>query len=216
MPDANEETLPSSLPDSERACRRVAEFYHSGMNCDKAVFMVLQDVLDLSKDRWDFSDFYSDKPDDTDQFLCKVVAAGAAAIYLDIITRRERELGGTEPIEAEPIERVNALVNDMLAETAAGRGEKLASFDPFIHDRYLKEVIVTEKMRREYKDRANQFFTEFQKTFNCQDCVDILGFDPLSYELYDEAIQEQIESGEWMEKCVECMRHIVRTLHRDS
>ena len=148
--------------------------------------------------------------------MCKVVAAGAVAIYLDIITRRERELGETEPIDVEPIGRVNALVDSMLAETAEGRGENLATFDPFSHDRYLKEGIATGKMRREYKDRSTQFFTDFKKTFNCQDCVDILGFDPFSYELYDDAIQEEIESGEWMEKCVECMQHIVRTLHRNS
>ena len=215
MPNADSKIDKSSPPASEEACQRVAKLYHSGMNCDKAVFEVLKEVLDLSQDRWDFTDFYSDKPDDTDQFLCKVVAAGAISIYLDIITTRGRELGGTAPIAMEPIERVNALVDAMLEETAAGKNEKLVTFDPFGHDRYFENEIVTEEMRYEYRERATRFLIEFQKTFHCQDCVDILGFDPLSYELYDEKTQEEIESGEWMEKCVECMQHIVRVLHRD-
>lgn len=206
----------ASTLSSEEACQRVAQLYHSGMNCDKAVFEVLKDVLDLSKDRWDFTDFYSDKPEDTDQFLCKVVAAGAISIYLDIISKRERERGGNEPIAVEPVERVNALVDAMLEETAAGKGENLTIFDPFAHDRYLKGEVVTGEMRREYQDRATQFLTEFQKTFNCQDCVDILGFDPFSYELYDEETQEEIESGEWMAKCVECMQHIIASIQNEK
>jgi len=206
----------ASKPNREAACQRVADLYNSGINCDKAVFMVLQDVLALSKTRWDFTDFYSDKPDDTDRFLCKVVAAGAMAIYLDILTKKEPEREGSEPTAAEPIERVNALVDAMLEETAAGKDEKLATFDPFVHDLYLDNEIVTGEMRREYKDRATQFLGEFQKAFNCQDCVDILGFDPFSYELYDEETQEEIESGKWMEKCVECMQLIIKIMHPDQ
>ena len=215
MSETNNSPHNTAALNSEEACQRVAKLYHSGMNCDKAVFEVLKDVLDLSKNRWDFTDFYSDKPDDTDRFLCKVVAAGAISIYLDILTKRERERGGTVPVVTEPIERVNALVDAMLEETTAGKDEKLATFDPFAHDRYLDNEIVTGEMRSEYRDRATRFLVEFQKTFNCQDCVDILGFDPFSYELYDEETQEEIESGEWMEKCVECMQHIVRSLHTD-
>ena len=199
----------------EEACQRVAKFYHSGMNCDKAVFEVLKDVLGLSKGRWDFTDFYSDKPDDTEQFLCKVVAAGAISIYLDIISKRECLQGETEFVEVEPVERVNALVTAMLNETADGKNEKLATFDPFDHDDYLKKTDASENMRKEYKERASTFFKNFYGAFNCQDCVDILGFDPFSYELYDEETQNEIESGKWMTKCVECMQHIVRSLHTD-
>jgi len=206
----------ASTLSSQEACQRVAQLYHSGMNCDKAVFEVLKDVLDLSKDRWDFTDFYSDKPDDTDRFLCKVVAAGAMAIYLDIISRIERERGRSDPGEKEPIERVNQLVNAMLNETADGKNEKLAAFDPFDHDDYLKGIDVSEDMRKEYGQRAATFFTHFDEAFNCQDCVDILGFDPFSYELYDEETQEEIESGEWMEKCVECMQHIIASIQNEK
>jgi hypothetical protein len=186
MPEKAKVKGGASKLNSEAACQRIADLYNSGINCDKAVFMVLQDVLALSKTRWDFTDFYLDKPDDTDRFLCKVVAAAAISIYLDIITKKEQKREGTEPIVAEPIERVNSLVDALLEETAAGKDEKLAPFDPCVHDRYLDNEIVTAEMRREYKDRETQFLGEFQKAFNCQDCVDILGFDPFSYELYDD------------------------------
>ncbi len=198
------------LRTSEAACQNVAALYNSGNNCDKAVFLALQDLALLPKDMWDFTDLYSDKPDDTDQFLCKVLAAGAVAIYLDILTCRFKELGIVNSKIPEPIERVNELMNVLLTETAAGKHEKLATFDPFQWDTYLDQETVTEQMRNEFKQRAARFFDDFYQAFDCRDCVDILGFDPLSYELYDEETQEQIESGEWMEKCIDCMQHIVK------
>jgi len=198
------------LQNSKKACRNVADLYNSGNNCDKAVFLALQDISLLPKEIWDFTDLYSDKPDDTEQFLCKVLAAGAVAIYLDILTRRFRELGIVNSKRPEPIERVNEMMNAILAETASGKHEKLTVFDPFEQDTYLKKEMVTEQMRGEYRQRAARLFDDFHRVFNCRDCVDILGFDPFSYELYDEEIQEQIEGGEWMEKCIDCMKHIIK------
>ena len=198
---------------SEEACRNVADLYNSGNNCDKAVFLALQDISLLSKEIWDFTDLYSDKPDDTEQFLCKVLAAGAVSIYLDILTRRIQELGIVNSKDPEPVERVNKLMNAILAETAVGKHEKLTAFDPFQQDTYLKKEMVTEEMRDEYRQRAVRLFDDFHRAFNCRDCVDILGFDPFSYELYDEEIQEQIESGEWMGKCIDCMKYIIKAFY---
>lgn len=199
--------------DREEACRNVADFYNSGNNCDKAVFLTLQNISLLPEEIWDFTDLYSDKPDDTEQFVCKVLAAGAVGIYMEILTRRIQELGIANSNSPEPIERVNELMNAILAETAAGKHEKLTAFDPFQQDRYLKKEVVTEEMRSEYRQRAARLFDDFYRAFNCRDCVDILGFDPFSYELYDEEIQEQIEAGEWMEKCVDCMKHIIKAYY---
>jgi len=194
--------------DKEEACRRVAKLYHSGNNCDKAVFLVLQDLDFLPKEHWDFKELYTDKPD-TERFLCKVFAAGITAIYLEIITRRYRELGMNNSKIPEPIERVNALMNEILRETSDGKHVKLNDFDPFECDAYLKNGFVTENMREEYRQRAVKLAGDFQQKFQCSDCVDVLGFDPFSYDLYDEDIQEELEKGEWMEKCVDCMKHIV-------
>jgi len=202
------------LQSCEDACRNVAKLYNSGNNCDKAVFLALQDISLLPKEIWDFTDLYSDKPDDTEQFFCKVLTAGAVAIYLDIVTRRVQELEMVDSRSSEPIERVNALMNALLAQTAAGKHDKFSTFDPFEQDTYLKKEMVTEKMRDEYRQRAVRLFEDFYQTFKCRDCVDILGFDPFSYELYDEEIQEEIESGEWMEKCVDCMKHIIRAFYK--
>jgi hypothetical protein len=198
---------------SEQACQNVAKLYNSGNNCDKAVFLALQDISLLPKEIWDFADLYSDKPDDTEQFLCKVLAAGAVAIYLDILSRRYQELGTVDSKIPEPIERVNELMNALLAQTAAGRHDMLSAFDPFQQDTYLDQGVVTAEMRAEYAQRAEKLFNDFHQAFNCRDCVDILGFDPFSYELYDEEIQEQIEEGEWMEKCVDCMKHIINAFY---
>ena len=197
----------------EQACQNVADLYNSGNNCDKAVFLALQDISLLPKEIWDFADLYSDKPDDTEQFLCKVLAAGAVAIYLDLLSRRYRELGAVNSKIPEPIDRVNELMNKLLAQTAAGRHDKLSAFDPFRQDAFLDQDIVTEQMRTEYARRAEKLFNDFHQALNCRDCVDILGFDPFSYELYDEEIQEQIEEGEWMEKCVDCMKHIIQCFY---
>jgi hypothetical protein len=198
---------------SEEACQNVAKLYNSGNNCDKAVFLALQDISLLPKEIWDFTDLYSDKPDDTEHFLCKVLAAGAVAIYLSILSRRFQDLGMVNSKIPEPIERVNELMNAILAETSAGKHDKLTAFDPFARDMYLKKEMVTEDMQEEYRQRTSRLFEEFHKAFNCRDCVDILGFDPFSYELYDEEIQEQIESGEWMAKCIDCMKHIIKTFY---
>jgi hypothetical protein len=198
----------------EEACSRVAKLYHSGNNCDKAVFLVLQDLEFLPKEHWDFTDLYTDKPD-SEHFICKVFAAGIISIYLNIITRRYRELGMNNSKILEPIERVNDLMNALLRETSDGKPAKLNDYDPFKDDIYLKNGFVTEKMREEYRQRALKLAGDFQQEFKCSDCVDVLGFDPLSYELYDEAIQEKIEEGEWMEKCVDCMKHIIQAFYRE-
>ena len=195
---------------SEDACRDVAALYNAGNNCDKAVFLALQNISLLPKDLWDFSDLYSEKPEATEQFLCKVLAAGAVGIYLDLVTQRMQALGMVHPKGPEPIERVNELMNAILSQTATGRHEQLNVFDPFELDKYLDKQMVDEQMRSEYRQRVDRLSGGFHRAFNCRDCVDILGFDPFSYELYDEEIQEQIESGDWMVKCVECMKHIIK------
>ncbi|MBW1777571.1 MAG: hypothetical protein JRJ54_08255, partial [Deltaproteobacteria bacterium] len=82
----NEKHTPVSR---EEACRRVAELYNAGNNCDKAVFLALQELSLLPSEHWDFMDLYTDKPD-TEHFLCRVFAAGIIAVYLDILTRRYR------------------------------------------------------------------------------------------------------------------------------
>ncbi len=205
--DAKIEATPEAV---DEACEDVARIYNRGNNCDKSVFLALQGLSLLPKEIWDFTDLYSDKPDDTEQFLCKVLAAGAVAIYLDVISARLQALGRVNPERPEPIERVNALINAILNETADGRHDLLDGFDPFAADDYLDKSLVTEEMRSEYRQRADRLTGGFHRAFNCRDCVDILGFDPFSYELYDESIQEQIESGEWMAKCVDCMKHIIR------
>jgi hypothetical protein len=172
----------------------------------------LQEIFELPADRLNFTDFYSDKPEDTDRFLCKVLAAGAVAIYLDIITKSNIEPLISHSVKENSTERVIKIFNSFLDKCSGENGEDPANFDPFAHDRGLAGITVDENLRDAYRARARKLFSAFQSKFGVRDCVDILGFDPFSYEDYDEATQEQIESGEWIQKCVDCMQYIIRVL----
>ena len=166
----------------------------------------------MPADRWNFNDFYSDKPEDTDRFLCKVLAAGAVAIYLDIITKSSIDLLMPQSEKKDSTERVIHIFNSFLDKCSGENGEDPADFDPFTYDQGLAGITVDENLRDAYRARAKKLFSAFQNKFGVRDCVDILGFDPFSYEDYDEATQEQIESGEWIQKCVDCMQHIIKVI----
>jgi len=168
--------------------------------------------LELPAERLNFSDFYSDKPEDTDRFLCKVLVAGAVAIYLDIITKSDIELLMPQSEKKDTTERVIKIFNSFLDKCSGEKGGDPANFDPFAYDPGLAGITVDENLRDAYRARAKKLFDAFQNKFKVRDCVDILGFDPFSYEDYDEEIQEQIESGEWIQKCVECMQHIIKVI----
>ena len=171
----------------------------------------MQELLELPASRWDFKDFYSDKPD-VDLFLCRALVGGAVGIYLDVMDKVGIDAAGSQPGKKESLERVIHLFNAFLRETSGAGDRDPADFDPFIHDEYLKDVHIHESMRKEYSDRVTKLFTAFQKQFGVRNCVDILGFDPFRYEEYDEETQEVIEEGEWMNKCSECMESIIRTI----
>ena len=171
----------------------------------------MQELLELPASRWNFKDFYSDKPD-ADLFPCRALVAGAVSIYLDVITKGGIDRTGLQPGNKDSIERVIHLFNAFLRETSGGISNDQVDFDPFIHDEYLKDVRFDESVRKEYADRMTKLFTAFQKQFGVRDCVDILGFDPFRYDEYDEETQEAIEKGEWMKKCTECMESVIRTI----
>jgi hypothetical protein len=176
----------------------------------------LQEVLNLPADRWDFNEFYSDKPDDTDRFLCKVLAAGAVAIYLDIITKSDIKPINRKTDKYDSADRVVHIFNLFLNICSDGNGKNPAEFDPFQYDQVLEGLTIDDNLRKAYADRALKLFDAFKNKFRVRDCVDILGFDPFSYEDYDEDTQEKIESGEWMQKCVECMQHIITTIKEEN
>jgi hypothetical protein len=193
--------------------QKVADFYNNGINCDNAVLLVLQDILKLPTEKWDFDDFYSENPD-ADRFLCKALAAGAMAIYLDVIekmdTGHQIQLQGKESIQ-----RVNQIFNMHLEESSREEGMDPAEFDPFKHDEKLKNIKVDEKFKKAYRHRVKALCQAFEKKFHSCSCQGILGFDPFSYEDYDEKMQEYIEEGEWMQKCIDCMRFIVKRMGRE-
>jgi hypothetical protein len=171
--------------------------------------------LNLPADRWDFNEFYSETPDDTDRFLCKVLAAGAVAIYLDIITKSDIKPINCKTDKDDSADRVVHIFNSFLNICSDDNGKNPVEFDPFQCDLVLEGITIDDNLRKAYADRVSKLFAAFKDKFRVCDCVDILGFDPFSYEDYDEEIQEEIESGEWMQKCVECMQYIITTI-RDT
>ena len=176
----------------------------------------MQEVLDLPTDRWDFNEFYSEKPDDTDRFLCKVLAAGAVAIYLEIITKSDIKLIDREADKDDSAKRAVHIFNMFLSICSEGNGKKPTGFDPFQYDQALEGLTIHDNLRKAYEERVSKLFAAFKDKFRVRDCVDILGFDPFNYEDYDEETQEKIESGEWMQKCVECMQHIITTIKEEN
>ena len=170
----------------------------------------------MPADRWDFNEFYSEKPDDTDRFLCKVLAAGAVAIYLDIITKSDNNPIGRKISKDDSTGRAVYIFNSFLNICSDGDGKNPVEFDPFQHDPAFVGLTIDDKLRNAYADRVSKLFAAFKDKFKVKDCVDILGFDPFSYEDYDEETQEKIESGEWMQKCVKCMKHIITSIKEES
>lgn len=206
----NEQNMKPDDLSLEEQSRKVAELYNTGTNCDKAVLLILQEILKLPPEKWDFAEFYAENPD-ADRFLCKALAAGAMAIYLDIIGQMEAATSKPSDL-GKAIERVNHTFNQHLEETSDGKSLHPVDFDPFEHDEALKGIAIDEKYKNSYQKRVKKLFKEFETEFNACNCQDILGFDPFSYVDYDEDMQEYIEEGEWMQKCIDCMQFLVKKM----
>ncbi|UCF82513.1 MAG: hypothetical protein JSV50_15115 [Desulfobacteraceae bacterium] len=169
--------------------------------------------MEIPADCWDFSGFYSGKPEDTDRFLCKVLAAGAIAIYLDIITKNNIGPGVMRSEKKKsPVERVIHVFDAFVEEASRGDVHIPLNFDPFRYDEGVGDIHIDEEVRDQYSERVMKLFIVFKQQFGVLSCQEILGFDPFLYEEYGEEMQEYIEEGKWMQKCVECIENIIRTI----
>ena len=169
--------------------------------------------MEFPEDRWDFSRFYSEKPD-YERFACKVLVAGAATIYLDIVQRSSGpEAGG---VEGGAIDRVIGIFNRMLEEASGPQAKGFGELDPFSYHLSFQEAADAGAARLEYQERVSEFYESFLREFGEWDCVGLLGFDPFNYFDYDEETQAQIQSGEWMENCCGYMRAVVRLLYKEE
>jgi hypothetical protein len=168
--------------------------------------------LGLPPERWDFSNFYSEKPDEVDSFACKVLAAGAVGIYLDILERSGLEAKAPDAEASGNTERVAKIFNSLLRAISIDRTRPPAEVDPFELDEGLRQPTVDDSLRESYRKRTANLFASFEEKYQGRNCDEILGFDPFRYEEYDEATQAKIEEGGWMERCVDCMRHILQTI----
>jgi hypothetical protein len=166
----------------------------------------------LPSRKWDFSNFYSEKPDEVDSFACKVLAAGAVGIYLDILEQSGLEPEGSPTEPARNSERVEKLFNSLLRAISLDRRRPPADVDPFELDDGLQPAAVKDTLRESYRTRTARLFATFEEKYQGRNCDEILGFDPFRYEEYDEATQAKIEEGGWMDRCVDCMQHILQTL----
>jgi hypothetical protein len=167
--------------------------------------------LGLPSERWDFSNFYSEKPDEVDSFACKVLAAGSLGIYLDILEKSTIAAHSTETQASGNSERAAKVFNSLLRAISIDRTKSPADIDPFDLDEELSKVAIDDTLRNSYRQRAAKLFATFEEKYQGRNCDEILGFDPFRYEEYDEPTQAKIEEGTWMERCVDCMRHIIQT-----
>jgi len=195
-----------------QTCEKVVELYNSGNNCDKAVLLAMQELFHIPPVHYDFSHFYSDKPEGSDRFLCKVLVAGAIAIYLNVLSKGGIDDAPAQPGEKATTDRVVQIFNRFIIDCSGDMGNDPTSFDLFAHDPGLEGVKISNHLRKEYTKRRTALFSGFQAEFPGFNCVDILGFDPFAYADYDEKTQEEIESGEWMKQCVECMQFVICTV----
>ncbi len=210
MSTADKQTDEKASLTLEEQSRKVAELYNKGTNCDKAVLLILQEILKLPPEKWDFAEFYAENPD-ADRFLCKALAAGAMAIYLDVIGQMEADSSQPSDLK-KSIERVNHIFNQHLEETSEGKSLHPIDFDPFAYDEAFKGTEVKKTYKKVYQKRVKTLFQSFEAEFNACNCQDVLGFDPFSYEDYDEEMQEYIEEGKWMLKCIDCMQFLVKKM----
>ena len=210
MSTADSKTGKQAFLSVEKQSRKIAELYNTGTNCDKAVLLILQEILKLPPEKWDFAEFYAENPD-ADRFLCKALAAGAMAIYLDVISQMEADSSQPSDLK-KSIERVNHIFNQHLEETSEGKSLHPIDFDPFVYDEALKDTEIKESYKKAYQKRVKTLFQSFETEFNACNCQDVLGFDPFSYTDYDEEMQEYIEEGKWMQKCIDCMQFLVKKM----
>jgi hypothetical protein len=107
-------------------------------------------------------------------------------------------------------QKAAALFNLLLREFSIDRTRSPADVDPFDLDKGLSKTGGNDNLRALYRQRAANLFATFQAKFQGRNCDEILGFDPFRYEEYDEPTQAKIEEGGWMERCVDCMHHIIQ------
>jgi hypothetical protein len=118
---------------------------------------------------------------------------------------------GTSAISGNT-ERVAKIFNSLLRAISIDRTRPPAEVDPFELDEGLRQPTVDDSLRESYRKRTANLFASFEEKYQGRNCDEILGFDPFRYEEYDEATQAKIEEGGWMERCVDCMRHILQTI----
>ncbi len=96
--------------------------------------------MDLPGDKKDLPGYRLEPSDDSEHFPCKALAAGLAAIAMDIgAHRKEGRLSGEEA-GREYEERGLALYNAFLEEFGKRDCVDLLGFDPFRYDEYSEDI----------------------------------------------------------------------------
>jgi hypothetical protein len=121
--------------------------------------------LGLPPERWDFSNFYSEKPDEVDSFACKVLAAGAVGIYLDILERSGLEAKAPDAEASGNTERVAKIFNSLLRAISIDRTRPPAEVDPFELDEGLRQPTVDDSLRESYRKRTANLFASFEEKY---------------------------------------------------
>jgi hypothetical protein len=93
----------------------------------------------LPGDKNELPGYRLDPSEDSEHFPCKALAAGAAAIAMDITAHRKEGLSAAEALDTYE-ERVMQLYNAFMKEFDKRDCVDLLGFDPFRYDEYSEEI----------------------------------------------------------------------------
>jgi hypothetical protein len=96
--------------------------------------------MGLHSDKKDLPGYRSDLSEDSEHFPCKALAAGVAAIAMDITAKRSGERFSGEEAVAAYEERAMKLYNAFLEECGKRDCVDLLGFDPFRYDEYPEDI----------------------------------------------------------------------------
>lgn len=132
--------MPTSLK-SDQAAKKACELYKRGNKCDKSTIMVLQEVLNLSKqDLWLTHVIFANLKNLGCPRFCNALLAGAAAIHTDVINKAKSKGDiSLKEIQQEYSQRVKTLFNAFQEKYGNLDCPSLLGFDVDKYDEYPRE-----------------------------------------------------------------------------
>jgi hypothetical protein len=85
-------------------------------------------------------------------------------------------------------------------------------YTDIINKEKSKGDVLLKEVQQQYPQRATALFNAFKERFGNLDCPSLLDFDLDKYDEYPREKQDYIGSGEWMDRCYECIAFVITKL----